>query len=71
MNDDSFAVRLMRAQSAECLTMAELSRMAGIHHATISQYFDGKRDNPTMDTLVKLAKALRVSVDYLCGTREE
>jgi transcriptional regulator with XRE-family HTH domain len=71
MNNDSFAVRLMRAQSTECLTMAELARMAGIHHATISQYFDGKRDNPTMDTLVKLAKALRVSVDYLCGTQEE
>jgi transcriptional regulator with XRE-family HTH domain len=67
---DSFAIRLMRAQSAECLTMAELSREAGIHHATISQYFDGTRGNPTMDTLVRLATVLKVSTDYLCGLEQ-
>jgi len=70
-NDDTFAIRLLRAKSAEGLSLAQLSRDSGVSHTSISQYVSGEKGNPKMDTLVRLAKSLRVSVDYLCGLEDK
>lgn len=68
--NDNFAVRLMRAQTAAGLTAAGLARQISVHHSTIQQFYNGESE-PKLGTLTKLAKALGVSTDYLCGMEEQ
>ena len=68
---DTFAVRMLRAKSAECLTTAELARESGVSLGALRDYIDGRKHNPKMTTLVRLSKSLRVSVDYLCGLEDK
>lgn len=48
-------------------TFAKLSELSGISTGRLSDLATGKRNNPTMDTLIKLADALSVSLDELVG----
>lgn len=48
-------------------TFAKLSELSGISTGRLSDLASGKRNNPTMDTLIKLADALSVSLDELVG----
>lgn len=48
-------------------TFAKLSELSGISTGRLSDLATGKRNNPTMDTLIKLADALGVSLDELVG----
>ena len=48
-------------------TFAKLSELSGISTGRLSDLSTGKRNNPTMDTLIKLADALGVSLDELVG----
>jgi len=43
-----------------------LADEAGTTEATISRYISGKHQ-PEISIVVRIAKALRISVDYLCG----
>lgn len=43
----------------------ELSRISGVSHRTIEFLENGKIDNPTLKTLVSLARALKVDVEEL------
>lgn len=70
MNNTIFADRLKEARTAAGLTQAELCKRAGVTAATISAYesADGsKGKNPSLDNALKLAQALNVSLDWLCG----
>ena len=46
-------------------TFAKLSELSGISTGRLSDLATGKRNNPTMDTLIKLADALDVTLDEL------
>lgn len=70
-NDDTFAIRLLRAKSRECMTAAELARESGLHLSAVNDFAAGRKTNPTMKSLLGLAKALNVSVDYLCGLKDK
>jgi transcriptional regulator with XRE-family HTH domain len=48
------------------LTQAELGARAGIAPAAVSHFETGQR-TPSLDSLVKLADALRVSIDAMLG----
>ena len=48
-------------------TFAKLSELSGISTGRLSDLATGKRNNPTMDTLIKLADALDVTLDELVG----
>ncbi len=48
------------------LTQADLARRAGMQAASISHFEPGQR-LPSLDSLVRLADALEVSVDMLLG----
>lgn len=48
------------------LTQAELGRRAGLRSASVSHFETGQRV-PSLETLVKLADALAVTVDVLLG----
>lgn len=56
---------LMKAQN---LTQKELALKANITEASMSKYISGDR-TPRLDVVVKIAKALDVSVDDLAETK--
>lgn len=71
MDSTIFARRLKEARTASKLTQTELSKLSGVTPATISAYecADGlKGKNPSLDNALKLAQALNVSLDWLCGS---
>ena len=60
------AANLRSLRELRRLTQAELGARAGIAAASISHFETGQRA-PSLDSLVKLADALEVSVDGLLG----
>ncbi len=61
-----FAERLKTARTAKNMTLKDLQQKAGVSAATINSYSTGKT-LPTVDIAVKIAAALDVSLDFLCG----
>jgi transcriptional regulator with XRE-family HTH domain len=47
------------------LSQEKLARLADVANNTIVKIEAGKNQNPTLDTLKKIAKALSISVDEL------
>lgn len=63
MSNISKTLRKLREQKG--LTQEKLARLADVSNNTVIKIEAGKNENPTLDTLKKLAKALDVSVDNL------
>jgi transcriptional regulator with XRE-family HTH domain len=66
-----FAERLRSARISRNLKQCELAEKADILLARTISLLEADRNNPSMDTLIKLAKALGVSTDYLLGLTDE
>ena len=63
-----FAIRMKEARQKADISQAELSRRTGIAPATLSSYESAENPkNPTIDKVILIAKALNVSIDWLCG----
>lgn len=58
----TFASRLRTLREAAGLTQAELAEASGVGQSAISLIEAGKRPAPGWDTVVKLAKALKVDI---------
>ena len=56
---------LRKLRETKGLTQEKLARLADVSNNTIIKIEAGKNQNPTLDTLKKVAKALEVSVDEL------
>ena len=54
---------LRRIRRAKDLTQQELAKMAGVNYTTISRIESGDAKQVYWETAVKLAKALKVSLD--------
>lgn len=70
MNIDIFSQRLRDTRRKKNITQAQLARQSGVTAATISAYenTDSKKGcNPSLESAAKLAEALSVSLDWLCG----
>ena len=63
---ESFQERLKMTRESKGMTQSQLCDASGVSQAQLSLYESGQR-SPTADTLMKLAKSLNVSVDYLLG----
>lgn len=63
MSNISKTLRKLREQKG--LTQEKLARLADVSNNTVIKIEAGKNENPTLDTLKKLAKVLDVSVDDL------
>jgi len=50
-------------REAKGLSQEKLARLADVANNTIIKIEGGKNQNPTLDTLKKIAKALEVGVD--------
>ena len=66
-----FGRRVREARGMRCWTQEELAKESGVPAAMISHFETGARQRASAANLVKLAKALSVSVDYLLGRTDE
>ena len=66
----NFNERLSCLLAERALTQRELAGMCGVDEASMSRYVNGSR-KPCMDVLVRMGRALNVSVEYLTGNEEE
>ena len=75
-NDHLRATICRRLKSAICndgRTIADIARAGGVSQYTLYDYTNGKppRRTPSVAVLVKVARALGVSLDWLCGLDPE
>ena len=61
----NLAENLRRLRKTKSLTQEKLARLADLTNNTIIKIESGKNQNPTLDTLKSISKALGVSVDEL------
>lgn len=61
----NLADNLKRLRKAKDLTQEKLARLTDLTNNTIIKIETGKNQNPTLDTLKRIAKALDISVDEL------
>lgn len=69
----TFSKRLKEARTGQGMTQKELADLSGVSTVMISSYertdaVTGK--NPALSSVYAIAKALDVSIDWLCGTTE-
>ena len=56
---------LKKLRKTKKLSQEKLARLADVANNTIIKIESGKNDNPTLDTLNKIAKTFGVSIDDL------
>ncbi len=66
-----FGRRLKEVRELRGFTQSELAAGAKIKPVMVSHFETGARGHASADTLVKLANALQVSIDYLLGRSDE
>ena len=64
-NNQNLSKNVKRLREAKGLSQEKLARLADVANNTIIKIEAGKNQNPTLDTLNKIAKDLEVSVDDL------
>ena len=64
-NNQNLAKNVKKLREAKGLSQEKLARLADVANNTIIKIEAGKNQNPTLETLKKVAQALGVSVDDL------
>lgn len=64
-NTQNLAKNIERLRKAKGLSQEKLARLADVANNTLIKMESGENQNPTLDTLKKVAKALGISVDDL------
>lgn len=67
--NEIFSLRLSRVLAEKSMTQRQLSVLTNIAQSAISKYMAGK-GLPRTAELYKLAKVLGVSMDHLCGLKD-
>jgi transcriptional regulator with XRE-family HTH domain len=67
MPPTTFGQQLRRSRETRGLTQQQLADRANVSPIMISHFETGSRPSASADTLVKLADALDVTIDYLLG----
>lgn len=63
----TFAMKLKTLRAKRDMTQIELAKKLKVSQAYVAQLETGKESNPTLDTLRRLAKALKTTVGELVG----
>ena len=63
----TYLKNLKKSRKKKGWSQEKLAREAGISYQTLIKIEQGRIKNPRLDTLIKLAKALGVSIDKLVG----
>ena len=66
MSDYIFAEKLREARQQQKLKQSELETKSGVQASLISNYENGTK-KPSLKNTLQLAKALGISIDWLCG----
>lgn len=66
----TFGEKLDEALTMRHIKQREFAKAVGTSEVSISRYISDKR-NPKINTAVKMANILNVSLDWLCGTNVE
>ena len=61
----SIANNLKKIRAEKALSLEKVSRLADLSLSTVVKVADSTNQNPTIDTLKKIAKALEIGVDDL------
>lgn len=61
---------LKRIRTEKGLSIRELQRMSGVSHTIIMNIESGKSKNPTIIPIMKLSRALDVTIDELVYGKE-
>ena len=64
-NNLNLAKNIERLRKAKGLSQEKLARLADVANNTLIKMESGENQNPTLDTLKKVAKALGVSIEEL------
>lgn len=64
--ESPFSIRLRIARTIRNMSQAKLSKLAELHPSAIS-HFEGGRRKPNLANIIKLAKALNCTSDFLIG----
>ena len=67
----TFAAHMKQRREARGWDQKELAERAGIPYMTVYRLENGDHRTPRMDVAVKIARALGVSLDLLCGLYDE
>jgi transcriptional regulator with XRE-family HTH domain len=63
--------RIKIARIRHRLTQVQLAERIGISKTSLSQIESGETTDPRMSTLIALADALHISMDYLAGRTDD
>lgn len=69
MDVRAFGVRLTQYRERARVSLSELARQAGVDYMQVSRYEKGQ-SAPSLDTAIRLARVLRVSLDELATGSE-
>jgi transcriptional regulator with XRE-family HTH domain len=64
-NNQNLANNIKKLREAKGLSQEKLARLADVANNTLIKMESGENQNPTLDTLKKVAKALGVSIEEL------
>lgn len=70
MSPETFAIRFKEARERKNITIKALQPIVGASPSAMSGYATGKT-LPSLDVAAKIAKELDVSLDWLCGNKDE
>lgn len=62
--------RINKSMISNGINQAELCRKTGMGSSKVSQILQGKTTDPRLSTVLKIADALDVSLDYLAGRKQ-
>lgn len=69
-SENLYLKNLQKFRKKKCWTREKLAREADVSYHTIIKIERGGIENPKIETIVKLAKALGVSLDKLVGPQK-
>lgn len=65
-----FGKKLRECRDAKNLSQSKLAKEIGLHHSIIGRY-EREEAKPTIDVVIKMAKALDTTVGYLLGENKD
>ena len=65
--ENTLAERIQYAMNKRGMTQADLARATGIGTSNIAHIVTGRTKDPRVSNVLKIARALGVSLDYLAG----
>ena len=70
MDKALFVSRLKEAKEKKGITIKELADQCGVSTSAMNRYL-AETSMPTLDVAINMSKALNVSLDWLCGLKQE